>query len=83
MEDKKYQCIKTFDIDQYDEDGAWNEGTMAIKKGSKWYRSNTSYRFIGGSDTIRLEKITKKNRNDGGWLEISTEHLSEYFKEIA
>lgn len=69
-----YECMKDFVLEKYDEDGFPTDEYMAIKKGSKWERDDST-NIIGG---VHLENI-------GGsqWIEISNKTLNEYFRETA
>ena len=71
-----YECIKGFLIEVCDEDGFTIENEyMDIDKGTIWYiPEDKDYRFIDGE--VRLE-------NDTEWIEITKEHLEEYFKLIS
>ena len=71
-----YECIKGFSIEVCGEDGFTIENEyMDIDKGTIWYiPEDEDYRFIDGE--IRLE-------NDAEWIEITKEHLEEYFKLIS
>ena len=72
---KKYVCVKSFWIDAYDDDGSWMEEETEIDVGKVFEMCDTSFRCVGGDDTVRLIS------DDGTWLEILPEHLEEYFKE--
>ncbi|MGL4108344.1 hypothetical protein [Clostridium sp. LP20] len=74
--DKVYKCIKGFLIEVCDGDGFTVEDEyIEIENGSIWFTpEDKDYRFIGGE--IRLES------NDVEWIEITKEHLEEYFKEV-
>ena len=71
-----YKCIKGFSIDVCDGDGFTIENEyINVDEGTIWdVPEDKDYRLIGGE--VRLE-------NDNlGWIEISKEHLEEYFMEI-
>ena len=72
-----YECIKGFSIEVCDEDGFTIENEyMDIDKGTIWYiPEDEDYRFIDGE--VRLEN------DDAEWIEITKEHLEEYFKLIS
>lgn len=74
---KNYECIKELCLDKVDGDGFTipNEYSY-IPVGSLWYADTSS--IIGGE--IHLE--SKSQDADFGWIEITKEHLGEYFKEI-
>ena len=75
--DKVYECIKGFSIETCDDNGFLieNADTVIEENVSLWITpEEPNYRFIGGE--IRLEN------NVYGWIEITEEHLKEYFKEI-
>lgn len=69
-----YECMKDFALEKYDKDGFQTDGYMAVKKGSKWERDDST-NIIGG---IHLESI------DGSqWIEISKKTLNGYFRKTA
>ncbi|MFB7157321.1 hypothetical protein [Lysinibacillus sp. NPDC056232] len=51
---KKYKCIKSFDIEIYDEHGASTETYKTIKIGSEWYVDDVPYNMIAGADALHL-----------------------------
>lgn len=73
---KEYTCIKEFSIQVCDEDGFDVENEyINIEVGTVWHApEDENYRFIGGE--VRLESDSL------GWIEITKEHLKEYFKLI-
>lgn len=76
---KIYECIKGFSIEECDGDGFTLENQYVdIKKGSKWEcDTEDNFRVVDGE--IRLISLAEK---DCIWLELTQEHLQEYFKEI-
>lgn len=72
-----YECIKGFLMEVCDGNGFTIENEyMDINKGTIWYiPEDKDYRFIGGE--VRLEN------DDAEWIEITKEHLEEYFKLIS
>lgn len=73
---RKAVCIKLFAIEMCDDDGFFLEDYMYVDEGKVFQIDDTSFRVVGGSDTVRLDS------DDGTWLEITPEHFSEYFKEV-
>lgn len=71
---KEYVCIKSFTVDQYDEDGFSTDIVWDIEEGELFLRSNAPYRLIGGKDTVRLENALR-------WIEISEETLAAHFAQ--
>ena len=71
-----FKCIKGFLIEVCDGDGTTIENEyMTIEKGTIWnIPKDEDYRFIDGE--VRLEN------DDIGWIEITKEHLEEYFEEV-
>lgn len=67
-----YECMKDFELEKYDEDGFPTDEYMAIKKGSKWKRDDST-NIIGG---VHLESVDSSK-----WIEISKKTLNEYFRE--
>lgn len=71
-----YKCIKSFSVDEYDDNGFFIEGEYKIiEEGTLWELDEEKFRVIGGS--VRLTK------NLWTWLEISKETLEEYFIKVA
>jgi hypothetical protein len=71
---REYKCIKGFSIERCDDDGFTIENEYeVIEEGTIWYvPEDEDYRFIGGE--VRLES------SELGWIEITFEHLKEYFE---
>ncbi|MHC8516820.1 hypothetical protein [Sporosarcina sp. ITBMC105] len=70
----KYKCVIPMVLEVVDDDG-WrveNEHT-AIEEGSIWELDNSDYRFVGDSDSIRLEDET------GRWMEIQRDDFVNHF----
>ena len=71
---KRYKCIKSFCVDNYDEDGFLIENSSTIIEDGKIYEMDESgHTMIGGE--VHLDAL-----DDGSWLEISKEHLEECFE---
>lgn len=70
---KKYRCKKSFCVDSYDADGFLieNEGVV-IEEGTAYTLDETGSTIAGGE--VHLDG------DDGSWLEITREHLEEYFE---
>mgnify|MGYP001018320666 CR=1 FL=1 len=69
----KYKCIKSFEVERYDDDDCWTEDYQAVEVGSVW--EETSNNYIGGE--LHLEAVEGLR-----WLEISRETLNQYFEEV-
>ena len=76
---RTYICKETFQVDRYDDDGFWEQEEMTVHGGSMFQLDETSFRCVGGNDTVRLIGITA---DEGTWLEITEEHLAEFFEEV-
>lgn len=73
----KYKCKKSFCVDKYDDDGLCIENeTIVIEEGKIYELDKSGYMMIGGKDHVHLDAV------DGSWLEITKEHLKEYFDEV-
>lgn len=72
---RTYICIQDFQLVRFDDDGRSTEDSIVFLEGDVFFRSEDPYRVAGGPDTIRLEGLA-------GWMEITPEHLAEYFVEI-
>lgn len=70
---KRYKCIKSFCVDNYDADGFLIENSSTVIEEGKIYELDESgYTMIGGE--VHLDAV-----DDGSWLEITKERLEEYF----
>lgn len=74
--DNVYKCIKGFSVEACDGDGGTIENEyMCINENSLWvYPEDKDYKLVGGD--VRLDN------EENGWIEISKEHLEEYFIEV-
>lgn len=73
---KRYKCIKSFCVDNYDADGFLIENSSTVIEEGKIYELDESgHTMIGGE--VHLDAI-----DNGSWLEITKEHLKEYFDEV-
>lgn len=73
---KQYKCIKSFCVDKYDDDGFMIENDpMVIEEGNIYELDESGHTMIGGE--VHLDAI-----DNGSWLEITKEHLKEYFDEV-
>ena len=74
---KQYKCKKSFSVDKYDDDGFLIENNgVVIDKGKIYELDDSSSTIIGGE--IHLDAV-----EDGSWLEITKEHLAEYFEILS
>lgn len=73
---KKYKCKKSFCVDKYDADGFLIENSATVIERGKVYELEESGSTIIGGE-VHLDSV-----NDNSWLEITNEHLKEYFKEV-
>ena len=74
----KYECIKTFWVEMFDNDGFSLDGKCkVIEKGSLWERDSDTHRIVGGKETVHLDSTT-----GGEWLEITESSLNKYFREV-
>lgn len=77
---KKYKCKKNFCIETCDDDGFSTGEYDTVQKDTIWQEDpNDMYRICGGPETARLESIDPQNLD---WLEITKEHLKNYFEEV-
>jgi hypothetical protein len=74
----KAKCIKTFLLDEYDDNGVFTEKQIPCEENSIWETDEIANRFIGDKDTIRL--IETSNKDNFRWMEISKEMFEEYFE---
>ena len=82
----QYRCIKEFSLEKYDEDGFLMEGKyLTVPVESVWERQESEliYNIIGDKDCVHLERVWKsKKAKSVQWIEITKEHLAEYFEPI-
>ncbi|KFX55811.1 hypothetical protein FDC50_15025 [Clostridium botulinum] len=73
---KEYVCIKGFNVPLCDDNGFDIENEYTdVEVGTVWYvPEDEEYRLVGGE--VRLE------HNVFGWIEITNEHLNEYFEPM-
>ena len=70
----RYRCKKSFSVDNYDGDGFLIENSSTvIEEGTLYDLDESSSTIIGGE--VHLDSVS-----DGSWLEITKEHLEEYFE---
>lgn len=73
----KYKCVKTFSLEIVDDDGSIMENShKEIHKGSVWERVESSYRFVGAPDSVRLEN------DSGDWMELSENTITNHFAKV-
>lgn len=71
---RRYVCVHGFEIPMTDDHGGILEDeNIKIEAGTVWEEDHSKYRFIGGSDSIRLLN------EDGRWIEITRETLGGTF----
>lgn len=71
----KYQCVKSFDVEKYDDDGFNEDETRLIVAGSIWERDMSDNRIIGGEVKLDNPKTLE-------WLEISFDTFERYFRQV-
>ena len=73
---KQYKCKKPFVVDKYDIDGFLIENSgVVIEKGKIYELDDSGHTMIGGE--IHLDSV-----DDGSWLEITKDHLDEFFEQL-
>ena len=71
---KRYKCIKSFCVDNYDADGFLIENSSTvIEKGKIYELDESGHTMIGGE--VHLDAV-----DDGSWLEITKEYLEYCFE---
>lgn len=73
---KRYKCKKPFCVEKYDDDGFLIENDVVVIDKGKIYEFDESGNTIIGGE-VHLDSF-----DDGSWLEITKEHLEEYFDEL-
>lgn len=74
----KFECIEPFSVEKYDDDGFHIENEYEnIEKGEIFECDTESKDRVAGSwkDTLQLT-------NDKHWIEITKEHVREYFVQL-
>ena len=72
---KKYVCTAGFAVDQFDDDGFSTGKWSQVEEGDVWIEEETTFRMVGGDDTVRLHK----EGNPVQWLEITQDRLNDCF----
>ena len=79
---KKYRCIKSFDIEIYDEHGASTESYKTIKVGSEWYvDEDIQCNMIAGAEAFHLVELTGDS-NTLSWIEVYEDTIQEHFVKV-
>lgn len=80
----KYICTQDLYLDNYDVDGFLIENSyVRIPKGSVWEEDEETIKFIGGKDSIHLDRVWKsKKAKTHQWIEIEKTTLLAYFKQL-
>ncbi|MVB11164.1 hypothetical protein CAFE_18710 [Caprobacter fermentans] len=69
-----YECIKSFELDKYDDNGFSTDEIMEIEKGSLWELNDDGGNIIGAEHHL-------DNLGGSSWVEIDSDYLRKYFKE--
>lgn len=73
----KYRCIKAFSVRSCDDDGAFEaEKKVEVAVGDIYKVKTVSYLYVAPDGAIHLED------DNGNWIEIMPETLSEHFEFI-
>lgn len=80
----RYKCIKGMLLEKYDADGFLMEGRYCtIPEGSIWELETESPNLISGPDCVHLDRVWKtKKAKTQPYIELTKEHLAEYFELI-
>lgn len=78
----RYICTQDLYLDKYDADGFLIENKYArIPKDSVWEEDTECCKFIGGKDSVHLDRVWKsKKAKTSQWIEIDKGTLLAYFK---
>lgn len=69
-----FECVDSFVIDVVDGDGfMFEEGGFIVEKGSIWEVNEEAINVTGAD--IHIE-------NESGWIELSREMLSQFFRKL-
>lgn len=75
---KKYVCTAGFAVNQFDDDGFSTGKWSQVEEGEVWIEEETTFRMVGGDDTVRLYK----EGNAVQWLEITQDRLNDCFSLV-
>ena len=80
----RYICTQDLYLDKYDGEGFYIENQyVRIPKDSIWEEDNESYKFVGGKDSIHLDRVWKSTKaKTYQWIEIDKGTLLAYFKPL-
>ena len=80
----KYICTQDLYLDNYDDNGFLIEKSYTrIPKDSIWEEDKETIKFIGGKDSIHLDRVWKtKKAKTHQWIEIDKTTLLAYFKPL-
>lgn len=80
----QYRCIKEFSLEKYDEDCFLVEGKyFIVPVGSVWKVDSIFSNIVASDDCVHLDREWKSKKvNSVQWIEITKEHLAEYFEQI-
>ena len=80
---KRYRCIKSYQVNKYDDDGFDMEEPYYINEGDIYeLDTENTHRIAGGDLHLDLVEDHNGNKDVGGWLETFQEDLEEYFEEV-
>lgn len=79
----QYRCIKSYQVNKYDDDGFDMEEPYYINEGDIYeLDTENTHRIAGGDLHLDLVEDHNGNKDVGGWLETFKEDLEEYFEEV-
>lgn len=80
----KYICTQDLYLDNYDADGFLIENSyVRIPKDSIWEKDKETIKFVGGKDSIHLDRVWKsKKAKTIQWIELDKTTLLTYFKPL-
>jgi hypothetical protein len=79
---KHYRCTKTFEVEEYDDNGYSTDRYITVKRGEAFdYDTENTFHMVGTPEYCLL---ISRNRaaNNGRWLDLSKDMIEEYFIEL-
>lgn len=79
---KKYECIKTLFVNEYDEDCRCTGEQLVVEVGTLWnVEENLGYNLIASKEALHLTLETKDSYKSD-WIEVLPDTISNHFKLV-
>ncbi len=70
---KKYRCVDSFMLPEYDENGFTTENYLTVKKNSFWYL---------GKSVLNISDVLLEKEDELTWIEINEQRFLNCFEEV-